>query len=407
MSGVAWRFRAGIDAEALRPDLARIVADLEAGRLVNRKSGRRKELYEVEGHLLKVNRYHGLRAWRSRVRGSKARREFQIAHAIHERGLRTPLPSAWGEHRVRGRVTACFLLVPRLADARDLEQVARDPGLSSARRRALARAFGSFTRRSHEAGVLQDDLAPNNFLLSASPEPELLMIDCERVRLRSGPLPFRTRRRLLSKLGRRLPQATLAEQHRFLLGYARDAEDSRTWWWALGEYAPALARRDLARVRRAAFRDGRLVQRVREADRAGFARRGASLEREAWRLPLPSDSREVWAVAILLARRGLVPDPLAWLRTGSQACLLLVREPGSVRLSDAAASSQHRVAIERLLRSLLALGSFCDPPGPSDIVLGPGAARLLSVRGFRVGSALPRSQRFRAARDLARGLWLP
>ena len=408
--------------------LAELVADLEAGRLANRKSGRRKELYAValgEGgapdHLLKVNRYTGLDAWLHRLRGSKARREVVRAREVARRGIPTPLPVAWGERWAGGRLRTCFLLVPLLRDAADLEVLERDASLTARERRALARAFGALSRRAHDAGIFQDDFAPNNFLARRGAPPELWMIDFERVRLRRSSVSERARLHMLGKLERRLPGARAAERVDFLTAYeAGDRGLLRARWHALAEQAPRLARRDLARLARTTASGGRRYAPLRAEGVEGWARRDAPLAALlatdgggtcAWRISRPglrsARGRELWAVANLLWLRGLAPRPLACLVRGDGAELCLSRAPEETLLGDLAAPERVRAALATLVGRLLALGSLEAVPTPSEIVLAPGArgsatALLMTPDRLRVGAAAPPQERLALARRVTR-----
>jgi hypothetical protein len=406
--------------------LSALVADLEAGRLANRKSGRRKELYAVvlgpggePDHLLKVNRYAGLDAWLRRWRGSKARREVARAREVARRGLPTPLPVAWGERSAGGRLRACFLLVPLLGDAADLEALERDASLGPRERRALARAFGALARRVHDAGVYQDDFAPNNFLARRAAAPELWMIDFERVRLRHGAVSERERLHMLGKLERRLPGAAAAERVEFLRAYeAGDRAALRARWHALAERAPRLARRDLARAARTSTREGRRFGIVRADGVTGWARRDAPLAALlagdaggacVWRLARPARrARELWAASNLLWLRGFGPRPLACLVRAGRAELCLARAPGETLLTTFADPERARAALATLVGRLLALGSL-EAPEPSEIVVAPGAggrvtALLAAPDRLRVGAAAPPRERLALARRLTRDL---
>ncbi len=407
--------------------LAALVADLDAGRLANRKSGRRKELYAVAlgdggapDHLLKVNRYTGLDAWLHRLRGSKARREALRAREVARRGIPTPLPVAWGERSAGGRLRACFLLVPLLHGVTDLEGLERDPEPTTRERRGLARAFGALARRAHDAGVFQDDFAPNNFLARRGAPPELWMIDFERVRLRRRSVSERERLHMLGKLERRLPGAGAAERVEFLRAYeAGDRGRLRARWRALAEQAPRLAGRDLARAARTTTTEGRRFVPVRGAGVGGWARRDAPLAALlapdgggacAWRIPRPglrrAGARELWAVANLLWLRGFAPRPLACFVRGAGAELYLARVPGATPLGDLAAPGRARAALGTLLGRLLALGAL-EAPAPSEILVATGVrgaatALLAAPDRLRVGSAAPPQQRLSLARDLTR-----
>ncbi len=420
LGDVRWWLAAGVDPRPVAAGLARAIDQLDRGELANRKSGRRKELYAVHlgggaggAALLKVNRYRGVDAWRRAFGHSKARRELARAQAVSARGIETPVPLAAGERRRAGRLMACFLVVPYLADAVDLRRwVASGP--RPGERRALARAFGRFTRRICDAGVFQDDFAPNNFLLRRGPGPELLMIDFERARLRAR-VDRAARAFVLAKIDRELPRASRGDRLRFLLGFAEGNRSAAREWWARVEADSARrARRDLRRLRRTATRDGRRTRRLEERGWRGFALRRAdpvslatardigpdagppALAGGLWRVPLAGvrgrAAANAWAMARLLAARQLMPEPLAlWWRPAG-AVLLLESPPGARPFPDQRADPAARAAIRALLRQLRRLGEAAvgtDAVGAEAIVLvpvpgGPPRAQLLDPRALRV-----------------------
>jgi hypothetical protein len=423
LEGVSWRLDRA-EKQSLCPLLARLVRDVEAGRLQNQKSGRRKELYavELEGrgeHLLKVNRYPDADGWWRRLRGSKARREQRIAHEIARRGLPVPLPIAWGE-RVRGKLEACYLLVPCLVEVVDLSTLESDRTLSQTSRRALASAFGALSRRVHDAGLQQDDFAPNNFLVRLVPQPELYVIDFERARLRVGPVPHPHRLNALARLDRRLAGVSNSERWRFLLAYAGDSDTARRWWLELAAAAPRVAGRDIARLRRTTTREGRRIRRVRAGEISGWARRetelDALLEADDLRQPgawgrhyqdhSPRDARDLWAAAHLLWLRGLGARPLALLRGTHGTTLWLECEDGARDLDEAREDDGIGAATTKLLGRLLALASLDPGLERRDIgVIGSDPAHLRAVllapERLEIGLAPAPSDRLREARRLA------
>jgi hypothetical protein len=423
LEGVVWHLDRA-EEPSLGPHLARLVRDVDAGRLQNQKSGRRKELYAVEleergAHLLKVNRYPGASGWWRRLRGSKARREQRIAREIARRGLPVPLSIAWGE-RARGRLEACYLLVPRLAEVVDLSALESDRTLSHASRRALASAFGALSRRVHDAGLQQDDFAPNNFLVRLTPQPELFVIDFERARLRAGAVPHEQRVSALARLDRRLPGVSNPERWRFLVAYAGDSEAARSWWRELAAVAPRVAARDLARLRRTTTREGRRVRRVRAGAISGWARRETDLDAllaagdkghaGAWRRHYVDDhrrrGRDLWAAAHLLWLRGLGARPLALLRDTHGTALWLACEDGARDLDQAREDAGIGPAATRLLGRLLALGSLDPGLERHEIaVIGNDPAHLRAVllapERLRIGHAPAPVDRLREARRLA------
>jgi hypothetical protein len=428
--GVRWQVR-GTPDRALLQRLGELAGRADAGWLTPRKLGRRKGLFEVAlgpdaaaDHLLKTNRYLGLQSVWRRLRGSKARRELRVAEAVAARGIATPLPLACGERIAGGRLHGCYLVVPRLDGVADLGTLSREASLPVAERRQLARAFGDFARRVHDAGLWQDDFAPNNFLVRLCAAPELLAIDFERAHLRRRPPGTRSRRHALAKLDRRLPHARNSERWRFLLAYARgERETARAWWRALGDYAPRLAARDLARLRRRIAREGRSSRRVRAAGALGFARREVSVAAllsaratppGTWALPTPwgRRAREGWALAHLLWLRGLGPKPLACLERAGRATLYLERAAGAHTLAEASDPGMMQVPLERALGRLLALGRLDPALGAGDLAVapGPGGAPevgLLAATRLCVGRAGPRAGRRAEAARRARALLDP
>src|SRR5690606_14066804 len=143
-----------------------------------RKAGRRKALVALAlagpapDHLLKVVR-HRERSLARRLGAGDAALELARAAACAARGIPTPLPIAAGAVRRRGLLEATLLLVPIVPGAVDGARLWDGGRLPRARRRAAAAALGALARALHDAGVDQDDLAPNNFLWRDEPAPQL------------------------------------------------------------------------------------------------------------------------------------------------------------------------------------------------------------------------------------------
>lgn|GEM_PF-4594114 len=436
LGGVRWWTAAGADEAAVRRAVGGALDALAGGRARNLKGGRRKALYPLalEGgaepdHLLKVSAYAGAPSVRRRLFGSKARRELRLAQAIARRGVATPVPLAAGERRAGGRVRACYLLVALVPGARDLRRLAAEPALRGAERRALARAFGAFARRLHDAGVVQDDFQPNNFLRRA--DGDLLFIDCERVRLRPR-VSRHARAAMLAKLERELAGARLAERARFLRAYARgDRAEARRWWRAVERAARELAARDAGRLARLVARPGRRFVPLEVHGWRGVRVAGADADALAQDLDVligaregarrhfargfqprgAADASRALARALLLARRGLGPDPVAVLerrRAGAHAreALLVFDGPLRGRLDalDAAARCAALPALTRFLARVAAYGSLAGLPSPHDVGRLARGLALLDPHGFRPGGAggLPdrRTARALAARIL-------
>jgi hypothetical protein len=436
LGGVRWRLAAGADASALAPLLERALRQLAGAQ--DLRSGRRKRLFRLAlgtgpgpDHLLKRSGYRPSRGRLRHARGSKARRELAIAQGLAARGVPVVVPLAAGERRRAGRLIECFLLAPLLGGALDLRRHWSERALAPAERRRLVRSLGQLVRRAHDAGLHQDDLAPNNVLVSGAAMDELRLVDFERARLRwrvgAGP-----RRRTLAKLLRAAAGLSAAQRLRFLHAYAGSAEEARRWWRQLEAEAPRLARRDYTRMRRVAARDGRRFRRVERAGWRGFALAGAEsgstltgrlagpppaagmarIEGESgcWRVVYPRLSarraRQLWACANLLAARGFAPAPLALLSDGQHTLLIAERAAGAHPLTPGA-GAPGRAAAARLLSGLSRLGELDPALVPEEIAVvndhaGPPRAQLITPHAFRFGGR-PGGRRSReiAARLLA------
>lgn len=396
-AGLRWWLPEG----AVPDDALRRIAAAEAALAAGApplKHGRRKSGYrlalpgEDTGFLLKVNRYPVGRG-EARRRVSKARRELARAERIHARGIATPLPVAAGERVTDGRIEACHLLVALLPGANDLRQhLAHDAG-SPAERRRLAEAFGRFAREIHEAGLVQDDFQPNNFLVRMSPggDPELWAIDFERARVLpfGRSVPRRARLRALAKLERELHGVPASQQMRFLRAYAGgERATARALSHRLARAVVRLARRDLAHLRRSA-RPGRRFAPLPGG--AGLARPGLAPARlepgEGTRIvplsrPGARHARTQLARALLLAARGLAPVPRAVVWEPPSPRLVFAAGPRSSALVDPAA---RRVLARRLAR----YGRLLRPLEERDLDwavdgTGRGIARLVATEAWDV-----------------------
>ena len=356
-----------------------------------------------------MNHYEAGAGLRRRLFGSKARRELRLAERAAKRGIATPLPLAAGERREGKRVAACYLLVPFVAGARDLRHVLAER-LAAGERRALARAFGAFVRRMHDAGLDQDDLQPNNFLLGPRGAEDLYLIDFERLTIRRRIAP-RTRALRLAKLARELPAASRSDRARFLLAYhGGDRGALAPGWRLVARESARLARRDARRLLRVVAERGRRYRpfelagwrgvRAAESDAEPLARslapalaagvpeaRGERGELTLlaagahFALAFPATSRpaalRALAQAVLLARRRLAPPPVAVLQRAARG--LLVFEGALPRRLDASAPLGERrallPALTLLLEALAGIGEL-EAPDPGLVAFAPPGAPL-------------------------------
>ncbi len=402
LGGICWWLGQGADREATSRLLQAAIDTRRSGAARNLKTGRRKQLYPLDlrgsgtpDHLLKVNDYEPAAGIRRALRGSKALHELQMAEEVAARGIPTVLPLAAGEERSGGRLRRCYLLIPLLEDVVDLRRLWLEKTPPPRERRALVTAFGALTRQIHDAGVFQDDFAPNNFLVRRGLLPELFMIDFERARLRTGN-DETARRFMLAKIDRELAGAPVGDRMRFLRAYCDgDRAAMRQWWHRVEDFAPKLARRDFARMTRKATRPGRRFRRLAHGAWQGYAQVGAEEARllEAlpeerasagavridaceglWRVQYggvrKSEGRRIWALAnFLWARGGLSPRPLGAWRRGDQTVLLLERRSGAQSLDQCPDHRRPLAAARVLLDRLLALAEIREPPPRAGLVI--------------------------------------
>jgi hypothetical protein len=383
---------------ALREALARAPAP--------RKAGRRKALFALAldgpapDHLLKVER-HATTSLPRRLGQGAAAQELARAAACAARGVPTPLPLAAGAVRRGGLLEASLLLVPLVPGAADLASLWDGGHAPRAMRRTIARPLGAAVRALHEAGVDQDDLAPNNFLWRDAPEPRVLAIDFERVRLvrRVGP----DRRALaLARLDRHFAGASAAARMRLLRGYAGD--EARAWWRAIAAAHAPLAARDFDHLLRTGTRESRRFAPVASGPWRGWARRDGPLAAALAALDAPEDAarglwitalgrpdrpERLWAAALTLAQRAAAPPPVALVCRDDRCVLVAERIEGARPLAGA---PSERAALAGLLSRLLAFGFETSALSRDALVLAPSPAggsraELLDPRGLRPGRA--------------------
>jgi len=403
IGGVRWWLARGVDRDAAGDLLAAALDALRKGASRNLKSGRRKQLYRLDlggggspDHLLKVNDYRGGASLRRAIRGSKARHELEMAERVAARGIPTPVPLAAGEQRYRGLLRTCYLLMPILPGAADLRRVWWEEEAPPGARHALAAAFGALSRQVHDAGVFQDDFAPNNFLVQSGSSLRLYMIDFERAALRPEN-DEAARCFMLAKIDREFAGAPAGDRMRFLRAYSGgDRAEARRWWRRVEDFAPKLARRDFGRLKRNATRPGRRFRRLSHGAWRGYARIdsdqtaliGALPRRrdpggplcvdaagELWRVHYSglrrSEAKRIWVTAnFLWTRGGLCPRPLGAWCSADRMVLLLERRGGEVPLDRSPDQRRGLAAVRTLLSRILAVAEIREPPPPEGLLVG-------------------------------------
>jgi tRNA A-37 threonylcarbamoyl transferase component Bud32 len=231
---------------------------------VARPRAGRKGFYRVSGEgsgpslFVKVFRVpSGWPRFRYFLRPSKARSEAEIATGVRARGFDVAGPIAVGEERHLGILLRSFSVITERV-GRDLRDWLVDPRTPSSKRRVLVVSFGAFVRRLHDAGIDQDDLSPNNFLVD--PKGDFVLIDFERCRV-GAPLGEERWSRL-AKLHRHDLSVSRADRLRLLrayLGEETGRQTRRGAWRKIEAAFWRIRRRDARHAARAAFRPGRHV----------------------------------------------------------------------------------------------------------------------------------------------------
>lgn len=391
-NGARWWLRADVDPDASLPWLEATRASVAGGLYVDRKSGRRKSLFEIPsesdstsvGWLWKRNRHAGTVRWRRLFGASKSRHELQLAAMLATRGVPCVVPLAAAEERTRGMLNACHLVVAYVDGATDLLRLSLAPHVTPATRRGLATELGHLARAAFDAGLCNDDFTPNNVLV-VPVAPRLRLIDFERARIRRRPAPARWRVAMLAKLARALPDASASDRMRCVLALVgSDRLAARALWHAVDAGVRKLARRDHTRAVRVVTREGRRLGAVTLPSVTGIARReididalealvtaGGTSTATALVLALDDDvtaGRRVFAWSHAIAARGLGLRPIALLHRGDRTHLVLDRATGvGDRLVDPASRRPDAAALRVLLRRLEGLATL-DPATPRDAV---------------------------------------
>ena len=281
-------------------------------------------------------------------RRSKARREHAIATRLARLGFEVAAPAAVGELRRRGVLERSYSVI-REIEARDLVRLLGGNMLGAAERRTLLERFAVLARRLHDAGVDQEDFAPNNFL--ARPDGSLVLIDFERCHVRRRALGD-GRFTQLAKLHRRDLGVSRSDRLRFLrayLGGKSDRAERRAAWERIWPEFRRIRRHDARHAEASAFREGRNL--AREGDawvmRARVAAKTIALELDV------ETARRCWLRAQQLERLGL-PALRPVRLSGGRVELL---DPGSALPR---APANHVIA--RSLAALAPWGHFRAPP---------------------------------------------
>ena len=178
------------DLKAWLTQVPRLFADNQ-GELLYRARNQIR-LFDVDGRKLVVKRFKRNGIVKAMVytlfRKNKARKSYENAGLLRQRGFTTPHEVAYIEQRTAGLVTQVYYVCaytdaqpirPRLIEQEPFDE-------------RLAVSYARYVASLHEAGVLHRDLNPTNVLFSESGEPAAVsfeLIDINRMQFFDGAVP--------------------------------------------------------------------------------------------------------------------------------------------------------------------------------------------------------------------------
>ena len=178
---------------------------------------------EAQTYIVKMYKYPDLiQQVKHLFKNSRGLREFNMTYAAAMKGVPVEVPVAYGERKGFFSKKS-YLIVRKIRHACTLREYFKS-GASPGERRDVLRKFGALARTIHDAGVRQDDFSLDNFLvfIDETGERRLILIDFERVTIRTNSLDERLRVWYLAKLNRVKGYFSDTERFRFLLSYAGD-----------------------------------------------------------------------------------------------------------------------------------------------------------------------------------------
>ena len=132
------------------------------------------------------------------IRGSKARRAFNMACRLTRLNLDTPIPLGYIERRKKGRVIENYYLSESLNKEFNLDQFAKQG--DKAEVEPFIKAVAEYANRLHNAGIMHRDLNLRNFLVHREQDTwRIALIDLNRC-IRLPRLPAFMKVRDISRL---------------------------------------------------------------------------------------------------------------------------------------------------------------------------------------------------------------
>ncbi|MGH9390936.1 MAG: lipopolysaccharide kinase InaA family protein, partial [Vicinamibacteria bacterium] len=190
-------------------------------------------------------------------------------------------PVAFGERRRGGLVAESMILSELYETCVDLEEYLLRSSVRPFEKFEIIARLGRLVRRMHDAGIDQDDLALNNFLLvrRAPDSFEMLLTDFERARMRRS-ISWRRRWHTIAKLARVGRPLGASDRLRFLLAYLAEGAEKPAIAYAAAAVeraSAALRARDYKRMRSLCLSRSRLFEPLRSSDWRGYIRRGTNV----------------------------------------------------------------------------------------------------------------------------------
>ncbi|MFN4258803.1 MAG: lipopolysaccharide kinase InaA family protein [Gemmataceae bacterium] len=214
------------------------------------KHGHHRTVYHVVlpemNFYLKHYRLPDLQSWfRQMIRPPKARREYQRALAVAERGVPTIAPLALGERMNCVGAGESYLITQSKANAEPLNVFLEtvlprlEPGRQAQVRQLLAVEMGNFMAHMHSVGVVHLDLHPGNLLVRLIDDawPALYLIDLHDVRLGHPPCWSESRANLVVLNRWFMLRAGRTDRLRFWKAYWQTRCRADQYWTGLGEDA--------------------------------------------------------------------------------------------------------------------------------------------------------------------------
>lgn len=244
--GLRWEALPDWEAILFGPKGLRLDEWQANGQAVVVKQGVHRTVYRVElaEHSFYVKHYRRTRFWDAvadLVRSSPARREWQRASQIADRGVACVKPVAWAELVRQGPVRDSYHVTQAAESSLALdsylfETLPQLPAhVQQVTRRKVVRALASFVATIHQAGIIHDDFHVGNVLVGIDesqpqrPMPgdpiRLLLVDVPGLRFR-GPLDWSASRKSLVVLASAWwDRSTPSERLRFWRTYLLQRPD--------------------------------------------------------------------------------------------------------------------------------------------------------------------------------------